>query len=116
MVRVKKGVNALKKRRTKLKAAKGYRFARSKKERAANDALLHAGLHAWRDRRLKKRVARSEWTVRINAAVRALGFKNYSTFMALLKTKNITLDRKVLAGLAGETPTIFERFMKIATA
>lgn len=116
MVRVKGAVNALKKRRTRLKMTKGYRHGRSTKERMAKDAIMHAGRYARRDRRAKKRVARSLWTVRINAGIRALGVKNYATFIDMMHKKNITVDRKVLATMAVEQPTMFERLVKQVVA
>ena len=110
MVRVKKAVNALKNRRRVLKAAKGYRFARSKKEAAANDALQHAGAYAFAHRRDKKGDMRRLWTVKINAALRPLGF-SYSKFMGEAKKKNILVDRKIMAHLAEFKPESFARFV-----
>ena len=102
----------MKRRRRILSAAKGYRFARSKKKRSALDALKHAGYYAFRDRRAKKRTMRGLHIVRINAALRANGFKNYSTFMGALKKANIELDRKVLSEIAEKHPQSFERLLK----
>ncbi len=99
MTRVKKAVNALKNRRTILKAAKGFRFRRSKTERAANDALSHAGAYSFAHRRDKKGDFRRLWNVKINAALRPLGF-SYSKFIGAAKKKGIALDRKSLANLA----------------
>jgi large subunit ribosomal protein L20 len=110
MTRVKKGVNALKYRRNLLKMTKGYRFGRSTKERAAQDAVLHAGAYAFAHRRDKKGDFRRLWNVRINAALRPLGH-SYSKFIGALKKKNIALDRKILSQLAQENP---ETFKKIA--
>ena len=101
----------MKRRRNILKAAKGYRFARSKKKRSAIDALRHAGKYAFRDRRAKKRTMRGQSIVRINAALRENGFKNYSTFMGALKKANIELDRKVLSEIAAEYPEAFKRII-----
>lgn len=112
MVRVKGAVHALKRRRTRLKMAKGYRHGRSKKERMAKDAIMHAGRYARRDRRAKKRVARSLWTVKVNAGIRALGIKNYATFINMMKKKGVIVDRKVLATMAVEQPAMFERTVK----
>ncbi|MEK7627907.1 MAG: 50S ribosomal protein L20 [Patescibacteria group bacterium] len=109
MARVKGGVSTLKRRRNVLKMVKGYRFARSKKERAAKDAIFKAGTYAFRDRRAKKREFRALWTVRINAGVRALGLRSYSSFIDSLKKKGITLDRKILATLAKDHPETFAR-------
>ena len=73
MTRVKKGVNALKTRRNVLKQAKGFRFGRGTKERAATEALFHAGTYAFAHRRDKKGDMRKLWNVRINAALRTIG-------------------------------------------
>jgi large subunit ribosomal protein L20 len=111
MTRVKKAVNALKNRRSTLRAAKGFRFARSKKERAANDALAHAGAYAFAHRRDKKGDFRRLWNVKINAALRPLGF-SYSKFMGAAKKKGIELDRKALANLAEFKPDSFKRVVE----
>lgn len=108
MTRVKKGVNALKHRRTILKAAKGFRFRRSKTERAAQEALLHAGAYAFAHRRDKKGVFRRLWNVKINAALRPLGF-TYSRFIDASKKKGLALDRKTLAHLAEHKPEAFKK-------
>lgn len=108
MARVKKGVNALKTRRSILKRAKGFRFRRSKTERAANDALAHAGAYAFAHRRDKKGDFRRLWNVKINAGLRPLGF-SYSAWMGLAKKKGIALDRKSLAHLAEFKPEAFKR-------
>ncbi len=112
MSRVKGGVSANKRRKNILKAAKGYRFGRSKKTRAAKDALLHAGKYAFRDRKNKKRTMRALSIVKVNAGVRALGFKNYSTFIAQMKKKGIDLNRTVLGQLAENHPEVFARVLK----
>ncbi|HEY4473710.1 MAG TPA: 50S ribosomal protein L20 [Candidatus Paceibacterota bacterium] len=111
MSRVKGGVKNAKRRRNILTRAKGFRFARSKKKRAAIDALRHAGKYAFRDRRAKKRLMRGLHIVRINAALKENGFKNYSSFMGALKKKNIELDRKVLSQLAELHPEAFKRLL-----
>ena len=103
---------AQKRRKNLLKRAKGYRGLRSKKERYAHEALLHAGKYAFNDRREKKNQFRRLWIARLNAAVRENGLTSYSTFIASLKKANIELDRKVLAELAAEHPEIFSRFAK----
>jgi len=108
MTRVKGAVNALKNRRSVLKAAKGFRFRRSNTERAANDALMHAGVYAFAHRRDKKGEFRRLWNVKLNASLRPLG-TTYSKFIDALKKKNIALDRKVLAGLAENNPESFKR-------
>ena len=113
MARVKKAVNALKYRRNLLKMTKGYRFQRSKTERAAQDAVMHAGAHAFRDRRDKKGTRRSEWIIKINAVLDAKGI-SYSKFMGAMKKKNILIDRKILADLAEHNPEIFDRVVEHA--
>lgn len=112
MARVKGGPKAMKRRRNILKAAKGYRFGRSTKKKQALEALKHAGKYAFRDRRAKKRSMRGLAIVRLNAALRERGFKNYSTFMGALKKANIELDRKVLSEIAAEYPEAFDRILK----
>jgi large subunit ribosomal protein L20 len=113
MSRVKKGVHALKTRRNILRQVKGYRFARSKKERNAYEAISHAGSYAFAHRRDKKGDMRNLWNVRINAALRNLNEKySYSKFIGNLKKANIALDRKILSTLAAENPKSFEAIVK----
>ncbi|HEX7651221.1 MAG TPA: 50S ribosomal protein L20 [Candidatus Paceibacterota bacterium] len=112
MSRVKGGVIAAKKRRTTLTRAKGYRHGRSKKERFAKEALVHAGKYSFNDRRAKKTDFRQLWIVRLNAGIRENGHQSYSTFINKLKKGGIILDRKVLATLATEQPEIFSRIAK----
>lgn len=111
MARVKRGTIKNKRRKNILKQVKGYRFGRSTKERVAREAIFHAGTHAFRHRRAKKREFRNLWTLRINAALRPLGF-SYSKFIGALKKKEVTLDRKSLADLAMNHPQVFERLVK----
>ncbi len=112
MARVKGGTIAAKRRRSVLKRAKGYRHARSKKERFAKEALVHAGKYAFNHRKDKKTDMRQLWIVRLNAALRENGFKSYSTFIATLKKGGVALDRKVLATLASDHPEVFARVLK----
>jgi large subunit ribosomal protein L20 len=111
MPRVKRGVTARARHKKVLDLAKGYRGRRKNVYRIAKEAVMKAGLYAYRDRRTKKRVFRALWIARINAAARELGM-NYSTFMNGLKKAAIEVDRKVLADLA-----VFERpaFEQLAT-
>ena len=111
MSRTKGGPKAMKRRRNILKAAKGFRFGRSKKKKAALDALKHAGKYAFRDRKAKKRSMRGLHIVRINAALKENGFKNYSTFIDALKKAKIDLDRKVLSEIAEKHPETFKRIL-----
>jgi len=108
MARVKRGTTKNKRRKNILAQTKGYRFARSKKERTAKEAIFHAGAYAFRHRRAKKREFRNLWTLRINAAVRPLGL-SYSRFIDVLKKSNVNLDRKSLAALAKDYPETFAR-------
>jgi large subunit ribosomal protein L20 len=111
MARVKGGVISAKRRRNVLKRAKGYRHGRGTKERLAKESLVHAGKNAFAHRKDKKNDYRSLWIVRLNAALRENGFKNYSTFIAALKSKEIGLDRKVLADMASNHPETFVRVL-----
>ncbi|OGG77792.1 50S ribosomal protein L20 [Candidatus Kaiserbacteria bacterium RIFCSPLOWO2_01_FULL_54_24] len=111
MARVKRGVSKNKRRKNILAQTKGYRFARSKKERTAKEAIFHAGSYAFRHRKTKKRDFRNLWTLRINAEARRLGL-SYSKLIGSLKKNNIGLDRKSLAALAKDYPQTFERVIK----
>ena len=77
--------------------------------------MLKAGVHAFRDRRAKKRTFRNLWTVKINAAVRDFGL-SYSRFINLLKKANILIDRKVMAQIAEKHPAIFSKIVDSAKA
>lgn len=98
-MRIKRSVNALKKRRAILKQAKGYRGSKSKLYRVAREAVMKSGQYAYVGRRLKKRNFRSLWIQRINAACHQNDI-SYSKFMFGLKKANIGLNRKVLADMA----------------
>lgn len=113
MARVKRGTTKLKHRHNVLAQTKGYRFGRSTKERMANEAIAHAGSYAFDHRKDKKGDFRRLWTVRINAAVRTLGF-SYSRFIDALHKKNVGLDRKVLSQIARENPESFSRIVEQA--
>lgn len=99
MPRVKRGVTARARHKKILALAKGYRGRRNNVFRIAKQAVMRAGQYAYRDRRTRKRVFRSLWIARINAAAREHGL-NYSRFIAGLNRAAIGLDRKVLAELA----------------
>lgn len=107
MTRVKKGLNANKKREKTLKYTKGFKWGRKSKERAAKEALLHAWSHAFQGRKQKKRDYRALWTTQINAAARANG-TTYGKLIAGLKKAKIEIDRKILSELAKKEPKIFE--------
>lgn len=102
---------ANKRRRNILSQVKGYRFARSKKKRAAREAIYHAGLYSFAHRKDKKNDFRRLWIARINAALQTHGMK-YSRFIKALADKNITLDRKVLATLAKDRPEAFAKVVE----
>ena len=105
-MRIKRGVNAIKKRRKILKSAKGYFGAKSKLYRVARQAVMKSQNYSYVGRKLKKRDFRSLWITRINAAARLNGL-NYSKFMSGLKKNGIDLNRKVLADLAVSDPSAF---------
>lgn len=110
-MRIKRGVNAVKKRRAILKAAKGYRGAKSKLYRTAREQVMKSGMYAYIGRKQKKRDFRSLWITRINAACR-LNDISYSRFIARLKSKGIDLNRKVLADMAVRDPEAFSALVK----
>lgn len=105
-MRIKRAVNAVKKRRSILKSAKGYRGAKSKLYRTAREQVMKSGQYAYIGRRLKKRNFRALWITRINAACKQNGI-SYSKFIAGLKNKGIDLNRKVLADMAVREPEAF---------
>ena len=106
MARIKRGVNAVKKRRKILKLAKGYFGAKSKLYRVARQAVMKSLNYAYIGRKLKKRDFRSLWIARINAAARINGL-SYSKLMHGLKVANIDLNRKVLADMAVHNADVF---------
>jgi len=115
MPRVKRSVNAKKKRATILTAAKGYYGAKSRSYRAAKEQVQHSLQYVYRDRRNKKREIRRLWIARINAGARLNGM-SYSVFMNGLKKAEITLDRKVLSDMAINDPAAFTKLTEVAKA
>ena len=113
MARVKRAVNAQKKRREVLEQASGYRCQRSRLYRKAKEQTLHSGVYSFRDRRAKKGDFRSLWIQRINAACRENGM-TYNRFIAGLKATNVEVDRKMLAELAVNDPVAFAGLVKVA--
>lgn len=111
MVRIKGGVQNRKSHKRILKLAKGYWMTRSKQFRKAEEAVLHAGEYAFMGRKRRKRDMRRLWIVRMNAALKNMGLK-YSTFIHTLKEKKVGLDRKMLAQIAAEHPTMFEKLVE----
>jgi large subunit ribosomal protein L20 len=113
MARVKGGQKSLKRRKNILKQVKGYRFARSKKTRAAKEAIFHAGKYAFAHRRDKKNDFKRLWNVQANAGLRAIDAKfSYSKFMGAMRKKGVLVNRKMLAELAQKSPDSFARFVK----
>jgi large subunit ribosomal protein L20 len=115
MARVKRGFKARRRRNKILKAAKGYRGARSKLYRTARNAVFKAWSYAYRDRKNKKRTFRAIWIARINAAARMNGIK-YSELIHLLDRASVAIDRKVLAEIAVHDPQSFTRLIEHARA
>ena len=115
MARVKRAVNAHKKRRSTLEAASGYRGQRSRLYRKAKEQLLHSGVYAYRDRKKRKGDFRKLWITRINAAARQHGL-TYNRFMQGLKLAGVEVDRKVLADLAVTDPSAFATLVETAKA
>ena len=112
-MRVKRGVNAIKKRRKILKAAKGYRASKSTLYRVAREQVMKSGNYAYVGRRLKKRDFRTLWIARINAACRQNEI-SYSKFMHGLKVANINLNRKVLSDIATNDAKSFASLVETA--
>ena len=115
MARVKRGVHARKKHRAIMEKAKGYYGDRSRTFRSANEAVLHAGQYAFRDRRAKKGEFRSLWIQRINAGCRQHDL-SYSRFIAGLDKAGIAVDRKVLADLAVNDAATFAKLVATSKA
>src|SRR5271156_662159 len=113
MARVKRAVGGLKHRRKVMKLVKGFRAARRRNYRVANEALLKSLAYAFRDRRVRKRDFRSLWISRINAAVRREGL-SYSVFMHGLKKSGVTLNRKALSELAINDSQAFGSLLQMA--
>lgn len=113
MARVKRGMMSLKKRHKVLKAVKGFRGARGRNYKAANEALLHSLTYAFRDRRVRKRDFRALWITRINAAARSEGM-TYSRLMSGLKKEGLRVNRKILADLAMNDAAAFAKLLDIA--
>ena len=113
MARVKRAVNAHKKRRVVLERASGYRGQRSRLYRKAKEQMLHSATYSYRDRRAKKGDFRALWIQRINAAARAEGM-TYNRFISGLKNAGVEVDRKILADLAVTDVAAFNALVAIA--
>ncbi|GAB3449957.1 50S ribosomal protein L20 [Actinophytocola sediminis] len=113
MARVKRAVNAHKKRRTTLELASGYRGQRSRLYRKAKEQMLHSLNYAYRDRRARKGDFRQLWITRINAAARLNGM-TYNRFIQGLKAAGVEVDRKILAELAVNDAAAFAALVAVA--
>lgn len=102
-------------RRKILKLASGYRGSRHRLIKTAKQAVDHAGVYAYRDRKVRKREFRKLWIARINAATRAAGM-NYSTFIQGLKRANIDINRKMLAEIAATDEAAFNQLIQTVKA
>ncbi len=115
MARVKRAVNAHKKRRVVLERASGYRGQRSRLYRKAKEQTLHSMTYAYRDRKDRKGAFRRLWIQRINAAARADGM-TYNRFIQGLKVAGVDVDRRMLAELAVADPPAFTALVEVARA
>jgi large subunit ribosomal protein L20 len=115
VARVKRAVNAQKKRRTVLEQASGYRGQRSRLYRKAKEQVTHSLVYAYRDRKARKGDFRRLWIQRINAAARAEGM-TYNRFIQGLKAAEIEVDRRMLAELAVSDPAAFGVLVRTAKA
>jgi large subunit ribosomal protein L20 len=111
MPRVKRATIHLKKRRNLLKRAKGYKWGRKNLIRAASTAVLKAGVHAYVDRKKKKRENRALWQIKISAFTKEHGL-SYSKFIHLLKVNKIEVDRKILADLAVNNKNVLLKILE----
>ncbi len=110
MTRIKRGTTAHRRHRKAVKAAKGYRGKRSTNFRFAKNALAKAGLHSYTHRKEKKRDFRRLWISRINAACKPLGI-TYSRLISAMNNADVILNRKILAELAINEPSVFEHIV-----
>ncbi|MBA3309400.1 MAG: 50S ribosomal protein L20 [Nocardioidaceae bacterium] len=115
MARVKRAVNAHKKRRETLERAAGYRGQRSRLYRKAKEQVTHSLVYSYRDRRAKKGEFRRLWIQRINAAARANGM-TYNRFIQGLRAADVEVDRKILADLAVTDAAAFTKLVELAKA
>ena len=113
MARIKRAVNAHKKRRKVMKLAKGYWGAKSKQYRTATEQVARSLRYAYEGRKLRKRDFRRLWITRINAAARLNGM-SYSTFINGLKKHNVEVNRKMLADLAVNDAAGFAKLVELA--
>ncbi len=115
MARVKRAVNAQKKRRVTLERASGYRGQRSRLYRKAKEQVLHSATYAYRDRKVRKGDFRKLWITRINAAARQNDM-TYNRFIQGLKAAGVEVDRKILADMAVNDAATFTSLVELAKA
>ena len=115
MARVKRAVNAQKKRREVLEQASGYRGQRSRLYRKAKEQVTHSLVYAYNDRKDRKGDFRRLWIQRINAAVRARGM-TYNRVIQGLKAADVQVDRRMLAEIAVSDPAAFDKLVELARA
>ena len=113
MARVKRSVNARKKRRKVLEEAKGYYGRKNSSYKLAKEQVMRSGAYAYRDRRVRKREFRRLWITRINAAARLEGM-SYSELMHGLSAAGVEVNRKMLSDIAVNDREDFRRFVEIA--
>ena len=113
MARVKRGVTKRARRKKIIKRAKGFISHRKTNSRAAMEAVMHAGMHAIRGRKERKRDFRKLWNIRINAAAREEGI-SYSQLIGKLAKEKIVLNRKMLSELAIQKPEVFKQIAEAA--
>lgn len=115
MSRVKRGMMHTKHRNNILKKASGFQAGRKNLIKLAKVAITKAGVYAYKDRKIKKRLNRANWQLRINAAVRPEGM-SYSKFMGAVHAKGIHLNRKALAEIAAQYPAVFKKIAETVKA
>src|SRR5262252_9458020 len=113
MVRARSGKTVIRRRKRLLKLTKGFRLSRHNLVKQAKITLMRAGVFAFRDRRVRKRLFRRLWIIRINAACRSRGLR-YGEFIAGLQRANVALDRKTLASIAVQDPDMFTQIVELA--
>ena len=114
MVRARSGKTVIRRRKRLLKLTKGFRLSRHNTVKQAKITLIRAGVFAFRDRRVRKRLFRRLWIVRVNAACRMRGMR-YGEFMSGLQRALVALDRKSLAEIAIHDPETFSKIVALAT-
>jgi large subunit ribosomal protein L20 len=113
MVRARSGKTVLRNRKRTRKLTKGFRLSRHNLYRQSLVTLIRAGVYAFRDRRVRKRMFRRLWIIRVNAACRARGLR-YGQFISALQRAHVELDRKTLADLAVHDAEVFDKLVELA--